>query len=67
MFEPKNIYVSMAVIATDENYNKINETLKYNFKIFYKYEKIIVTNNLKVDYFNENEKLKKMPTGAFRL
>jgi hypothetical protein len=67
MFEPKNIDVSMAVIATDENYNKINETLKYNFKIFYKYEKIVVTNNLKVDYFNENEKLKKIHTDSFKV
>ena len=45
MFEPKNLDVSMAIVVADKNTNKINETLRYNYKIFDKYKKIIITNN----------------------
>lgn len=66
MFEPKNLDVSMAIVVADENTNKINETLRYNYKIFDKYEKIIITNNLEFDYFND-ENLNKIYTKSFKV
>jgi len=66
MFEPKSLDVSMAIVAADKNVNKINETLKHKYKIFDKYEKIIITNNLEFDYFND-EKLNKINTESFQV
>lgn len=66
MFEPKELDVSMAVVITDKNTNKINETLRYNYKLFDKYKKIIITNNLDFNYFND-EKLNKIYTKSLQL
>jgi hypothetical protein len=66
MFEPKSLDVSIAIIVTDKNINKINETLKYKHKIFDKYKKIIITNNLEFDYFNDVS-LNKINTESFQI
>lgn len=66
MFEPKDLDVSMAIVVIDNNYNKINETLKYNYKEYDNLEKIIITNNLQFNYFND-ENLKKYNTDSFQV
>ena len=66
MFEPKELDVSMAIVITDRNTNKINETLRHNFKLFDKYKKIIITNNLEFNYF-DNENLNKIQSKSFQL
>ena len=56
MYEPKEIDVSMAIVITDKVTNKINETLKYNYDYYSKYKKILITNDVKFNYFSQNEK-----------
>jgi hypothetical protein len=67
MYEPKDINVSMAIVVTDKNSNKINETLKHNYNYYCKYNKILITNNKKIDYYNNGEKYHIYETNSYQI
>jgi hypothetical protein len=55
MYEPKELNVSMAIVAIDRDTNKINETLRHYYDFYTNYKKILITNDLKFDYYNKGQ------------
>lgn len=67
MYEPKELDVSVAIVVADKATNKINETLRYNYEHFIKYKKILVTNDLKFNYYNQEEKYDIYGTDSYQI
>lgn len=67
MFEPKDLNISMGIVIVDNNFKKINETLKFNYEHYEKYEKIIITNNLDYPYYSQDKEYKKYYSNSFQI